>query len=91
MGVDQWGTGGGTRVIVWAQCNNAAHVFSFLYLVRHLSRIRAHPKFYLRLYVYNKRTHCLGTLLIRTVGTNLVILCIIKHLQHFSDDEMYAN
>ena len=45
-----------------------------------------------RLYVYNC-THCLGPLIINTYSMHKfsLILCIITHLKHFSDDGMYDN
>ena len=61
--------------------------------VWHLSRIRAHPIYLTIQIIWVQQPYALFRYITNTYSMHTFthILCIIIHLQNFSDDEMYAN
>ena len=59
----------------------------------HLSRIRAHPIYLTIQFVCVQQLYTLFRYIINTYIMHkcTLILCIVTHLQRFSDNEMYAN
>ena len=80
--------GGGRGV----RCQRTIFKCWFLNVDRHLSRIRAHPIYLTIPIICVHQPYTLYRYIINTCSMHkfTLILCVITHLQRFSDDEVYA-